>query len=281
MRYETPRFLYKVMQTDYFRDAVLFGRLLFNLSTHIGKHKAANGDPGENKAEVEVGVNGDGNPMKYGVNSLIYCFTYDIDKYLSLRPLQDNEVVLQFKYEDVLAFFDYLGVNAFYHGYVSYGRELRAPMNIVILDKEAFGTEPYDHFNSTRYACLSRCLTKSKEFECECEYRFLALPPSISNIHYFVPDLNFDLPALFFDGEFTEPFKDGSQVYGVLHTDFVSNRRMRENRNRGGSLLLTSEAVISHFFTFAEIIQNKHLVEGECSKRVSEARKLKGWYAFS
>lgn len=137
MRKSNPEYLYKIMEAAYFEDAVLYGRVLFNLASHIANREGGNADPTEHRGEIRV-EHEDYTPVRFGVNSLIYCFTYNLESYLDMRRLKTNEVVLKFRFEDVLNFYDYLGVPSIWYGYVSYGKVLQEPMQIKMFDERAY-----------------------------------------------------------------------------------------------------------------------------------------------
>lgn len=272
MRKQNPEYLYKVMKASYFEEAVLYGRVLFNLAKHIANHEGGNADPTEHRGEICV-EHDDYPPVSFGVNSLIYCFTYDIESYLGMYPLKSNEVVLKFKFEDVLNFYDYLGVPSIWYGYVSYEKVLQEPMQIKMFDKRAY--DIYDLHANYVLQCVAESLHKDKIYERECEYRFLTLPYHITDIFYVVPGEKYDFPAMFFQDDFSAYFKMNKPLYAVLHGDFTTNESMMRNLRSGKPRLFTADEVVSYFFCHADVIENKGLLSKNCLRVMGDPLRVK------
>lgn len=175
--------LYKIMKDEYYLKALKFGDLCFASPHYASSNDSYNADRNEKDTSIILCEGIDGKTRyKESISrpSFSYCFTMNKDMYLGKYDLRNDEVVLGFELDDILDFFESLAIYIVAYGKVAYGSD---EPDITI--KEVLKGKRDDDEQFCKQAFI-----KDKDFELECEYRFVCIPRTVEYLMYYNPDTN-------------------------------------------------------------------------------------------
>lgn len=256
MNSNVPKYLYKVIKIKYFRDAVVYGRLLFNTLGSIKNCVGENADRSEFDGEIKV-VFPDGSVRTYRGDYLIYCFTYDIESYLSKYPLGSDSVVLKFNTDIVLNFMESLGVTSCWYSHINYSERSDTELNCMIFDEYMYKAA-ISKWSIETLECVEKSFRKDEIFKDECEYRFLFKCPVIGGTLYYSHDLGYCLPSI--DMRQSKKWHEEAckNALAMLNYNVFNCEKLRDYEAH------CVNDCICTFFRGAEIIRNKDFVPMDC-----------------
>lgn len=196
-----PKYLYKVMKVEYFLKALRFGDIAFMSGKYSKTGSNVNVDVGEaeSKAKKEeakfVETKG---TKEVAFTRFMYCFTTQIDLYVSHYTLKSDEIVLRFRFEDVIDFFNSIDIYQYFHGRVCYNGKLNHISHVYVQERqpqdihisETGETVEYTNYKieGLELESIENQFKKSRDFIMEQEYRFVCIPHYTYDVRYISVD---------------------------------------------------------------------------------------------